>query len=60
MLTTFDVLYGSQELRIEREFVLNALLLAALVACFALPIFDYVSDRIGRRRTFPSACVCMA
>ncbi|MGF6597299.1 MFS family permease [Paraburkholderia sp. GAS448] len=59
MLTTFVVLYGSQELGLGREFVLNAVLIAAIVACFALPFFGYVSDRIGRRRTFFSACVCM-
>ncbi|RAR54259.1 putative MFS family arabinose efflux permease [Paraburkholderia unamae] len=59
MLTTFVVLYGAQDLGLGREFVLNAVLIAAVVACFALPFFGHVSDRVGRRRTFLTACVCM-
>ena len=59
MLTTFVVLYGSKELALGREFVLNAVLIAAIVACFALPFFGHLSDRLGRRRTFLAACVAM-
>jgi hypothetical protein len=49
-LTTFAVLYGSQHLALGRDLMLNAVLIAAVVACFALPFFGYVADRIGRRR----------
>ncbi|AME27001.1 MFS transporter [Caballeronia sordidicola] len=58
-LTTFAVLYGSKHLALGRDLMLNAVLIAALVACFALPFFGYVADRIGRRRTYMSAAICM-
>ncbi|WP_206997664.1 MFS transporter [Trinickia mobilis] len=58
-LTTFAVLYGSKHLALGRDFMLNAVLIAAVVACFALPFFGYVADRIGRRRTYMSAAICM-
>ncbi|OYD60186.1 UNVERIFIED_ORG: putative MFS family arabinose efflux permease [Burkholderia sp. CF145] len=59
MLTTFAVLYGSKNLGLGREFVLNAVLLAAIVACIALPCFGYLADRIGRARTYTVGAVCM-
>ncbi|MFM0166697.1 MFS transporter [Paraburkholderia sediminicola] len=59
MLTTFAVLYGSKHLALGRDLMLNAVLIAAVVACFAVPFFGYVADRIGRRRTYLSAAICM-
>ncbi len=59
MLTTFAVLYGSKNLALGKEFILNAVLIAAVVACFALPFFGYVADRIGRARTYTSGAICM-
>jgi MFS family permease len=52
MLSTFVVLYGSTTLGLGREFILNAILIAALVSCFTVPLFGYLSDRIGRRTTY--------
>jgi MFS family permease len=58
MLTSFAMLYGSKNLG-SAGFILNAVLIAAVVACFALPYFGHLADRIGRRKTYMSAAVCM-
>lgn len=59
MLTSFAVLYGSKTLGMGREFILNAVLAAAVVACFALPFFGFLADRVGRRKVYISGCICM-
>jgi len=59
MLTTFAVLYGSKNLGLGKAFILNAVLVAAIVACFALPLFGYIADRIGRCMTYTGGAVCM-
>ncbi|MGG1943321.1 MFS transporter [Trinickia sp. NRRL B-1857] len=58
-LTTFAVLYGAKYLGLGKEFILNAVLIAAIVACFALPCFGYIADRIGRCKTYSTGAVCM-
>ncbi|MDF3079984.1 MFS transporter [Burkholderia sola] len=59
MLTSFAMLYGSKNLGLGKAFILNAVLIAAVVACFALPYFGHLADRIGRRKTYMSAAICM-
>lgn len=59
MLSTFVVLYGSTTLGLGREFILNAVLIAAIVSCFTVPLFGYLSDRIGRRTTYLIGAVAM-
>ncbi|MFM0041769.1 MFS transporter [Paraburkholderia sediminicola] len=59
MLSTFVVLYGSTTLGMGREFILNAVLIAALVSCFTVPLFGYLSDRIGRRTTYLVGAIAM-
>ncbi|NIE63189.1 MHS family MFS transporter [Burkholderia sp. Ax-1719] len=60
MLTTFAVLYGTKSLGLGKDLILNALLIAAVVACFALPFFGYLADRIGRCRTYTLGAFAMA
>jgi MFS family permease len=59
MLTSFAVLYGSRNLGLGKDFILNAVLIAAVVACFALPYFGHLADRIGRRKVYVTGSVCM-
>jgi MFS family permease len=49
LIATFSVSYGSQSLGIARADILNAVLVAAVVEMFSLPLWGALSDRVGRR-----------
>lgn len=59
MLSTFVVLYGSAQLGLGREFMLNAVLLGAVASCFMVPYFGHLGDRIGRRRIYLTGAIVM-
>ena len=52
IFTTYVLTYGTEELGLKRNFLLNAVLLAAIVSLFTTPFFGYLSDLIGRRRMY--------
>jgi len=52
IFTTFVFTYGVQSLGMPRNLLLNAILVAAVLAFVWIPLFGYVSDRIGRRRMY--------
>jgi metabolite-proton symporter len=52
IFTTYVLTYGTAELGLKRNFLLNAVLLAAIVSLFTTPFFGYLSDVIGRRRMY--------
>src|SRR5271154_5573800 len=49
MLTVFVVGYATTKLGLPRSMLLNAVLLAALLELITLPLFGWLSDKIGRR-----------
>ncbi|WP_344208645.1 MFS transporter [Kribbella sancticallisti] len=52
MVVTFAVSYGTEQVGVTRDVMLNGTLLAALAALFTLPLFGALSDRFGRRTLF--------
>jgi MFS transporter, MHS family, shikimate and dehydroshikimate transport protein len=50
--TVFVLVYGTQRVGIDRQTVLNGILLAAACAIVAIPICGAVSDRVGRRPVY--------
>ena len=52
IFTTYVLTYGTAELGLKRNFLLNAVLLAAIVSLFTTPFFGYLSDLIGRRNMY--------
>jgi MFS family permease len=52
IFTTYVLTYGTAELGLKRNFLLNAVLLAAIVSLFTTPFFGYLSDVIGRWRMY--------
>lgn len=52
IFTAFIFSYGTAELGMSRDFLLQAVLSAAVISCFSIPFFGWVSDRWGRRRTY--------
>ena len=57
---TFVLTYGTTILQIERNELLNYTLVAAAVGFISVPLFGYVSDRIGRRLMYGIGIVCTA
>jgi len=49
ILTVFIVLYATTFLKLPRQVILDAFLYAAIVEFITIPIFGYLSDRVGRR-----------
>ena len=60
LFTTFVITYGLDKLLLSRTLILNAITIAAVVELFTIPLFGYLSDRVGRRRWYLIGCVLMA
>lgn len=52
MLTVFIVVYATTKLNLPRQVLLDAVLYAALFELISLPLFGWLSDKIGRRPFF--------
>ena len=59
MLSTFVVLYGSKDLGLGRDFMLDVVLVAAIISCFTVPFFGHLADRLGRRRVYMAGAFAM-
>lgn len=49
MLTVFMVVYATKNLGLAKGLMLNAIMIAAAVEIVTIPLFGYLSDRVGRR-----------
>jgi MFS family permease len=52
IFTAFVFSYGTGVLHTSRELLLTAVLAAAVVSFFSIPLAGHISDRIGRRRMY--------
>ena len=52
IFTAFIFSYGSDTLKLSRDFVLSAVLIGALISFIVLPLSGHISDRIGRRKMY--------
>lgn len=52
MLTVFVVVYATTSLGLPRQAMLDAVMIAALFELITLPLFGFLSDKIGRRPFF--------
>jgi len=52
LFTTFLLSYGTSNLGLDRSFLFNCVLAAAVFSLFTTPLFGYISDRIGRKRMY--------
>ncbi len=52
IFTAFVFTYGITVLKISRDFVLIAVLAAAVLSFFSIPFSGHLSDRIGRKRMY--------
>jgi MFS family permease len=59
IFTAFVFAYGTGTLKLSRDLILSAVLVASLVSFFSIPISGHISDRIGRRRMYLIGAVTM-
>jgi len=52
IFTAFVFAYAVNTLHVARDFVLVAVLAAAVLSFVSIPLFGHVSDRIGRKKTY--------
>src|ERR1700681_2665380 len=49
---TFDISYVTGKLAMPRSVILNAIFVSAVIGLLAIPVFGWLSDRIGRKTMF--------
>ncbi len=52
IFTAFVFSYGSDTLKLPRDVVLTAVLVAAMISFVTIPLSGHISDRIGRRKMY--------
>ena len=57
IFTAFVFAYGVGALKVSRDFLLTAVLCAAVLSFFSIPFFGHLSDRIGRKRMYTIGAV---
>ena len=60
LFVTFVLDYGTNHLNLSKDPLLNDVLIAAAVGLVSIPLFGYLSDRIGRRLMYGIGIVCVA
>lgn len=60
VLTAFSITYLTEVTHLSRGVALDALLVGAAVECAAMPVFSWLSDRIGRRPVYALGAAGMA
>lgn len=59
LFTTFVITYALT-LKVPKTVVLNGITIGAIAELFTIPLFGYVSDRVGRRVWYLIGCAVMA
>jgi MFS family permease len=59
LFATFAVTYGVDKLLLDKTMILNSITVAAVLEVFTIPLFGYLSDRVGRRLWYLIGCVLM-
>jgi MFS family permease len=59
IFTAFIFAYGIGTLKMERNFLLTAVLVASVVSLFTIPYSGHISDRIGRKKMYLIGAVTM-
>ena len=56
---TYILAYGTQQLELDRQLLLNLVMGTAALSLVATPILGYLSDIVGRRRMIMTGCFVM-
>jgi MFS family permease len=57
LFTSFVLTYGTKQLGLGRDGLLDDIMIAAAVGLVSVPLFGHLSDRLGRRRVYGTGIV---
>jgi metabolite-proton symporter len=60
LVTVLGLSWATSHLGIPRGTFLGAVLVAAVIMCFTVPLFGALSDKLGRRRVFAAGAIVVA
>ncbi|NMO56961.1 MHS family MFS transporter [Actinoplanes sp. TBRC 11911] len=60
LFTSFVLTYGTKQLGLDRDGLLDDILIAATIGLITVPVFGHLSDRFGRRRVYGTGIVLTA
>ena len=60
VLTVFSIVYATGRLGLPRVLILDAILVGALLEFITLPLFGWISDRVGRRPVYIGGAIVSA
>ncbi|SDV51502.1 MFS transporter [Chitinasiproducens palmae] len=60
VFTAFTLDYATRKVGMDRQFVLLATIVAAVIDMFLLPYFSILSDKVGRRKMYYIGCAVLA
>jgi MFS family permease len=59
IFTAFIYSYAVGSLKMQRDFILSAVIVAACVSFVSIPLSGYISDKIGRKNMYLLGALCM-
>lgn len=60
LYSVFVLIYATQHVHMDRNIVLTAIMIAAAIELFTIPMFGALSDRIGRRPVYLAGAIAAA